>query len=70
MLRNTMFGPFSWLFRGFFVAAVLGKFYAYSPWNSLLIGFPRKQKIGVKNVGFKLMKLERNVDNFGREIWA
>ena len=26
----------SGLFRGFFVAPVLGKFYAYSPWNSLL----------------------------------
>ena len=35
---------FSWLFRGFFVAfswlfrgPVLGKFYAYSPWKSLLM---------------------------------
>ena len=27
----------SGLFRYFFVAPVLGKFYAYSPWNSLLI---------------------------------
>ena len=35
--RKTVFGPFSLLFRGFFVAPVLGKFYAYSPWNSLLI---------------------------------
>ena len=35
--RKTVFGPFSWLFRGFFVAPVLGKIYAYSPWNSLLI---------------------------------
>ena len=34
--RKTVFGPFSLLFRGFFVAPVLGKFYAYSPWNSLL----------------------------------
>ena len=34
--RKTLFGPFSLLFRGFFVAPVLGKFYAYSPWNSLL----------------------------------
>ena len=29
-----MFGCFSWLFRGFFL---LGKFYAYSPWKSLLM---------------------------------
>ena len=28
---------FSWLFRGFSVALILGKFYAYSPWKSLLI---------------------------------
>ena len=35
--RKTVFGPFLWFFRGFFVAPVLGKFYAYSPWNSLLI---------------------------------
>ena len=45
--RETVFGPFSslfrgffvifsWFFRGFFVAPVLGKIYAYSPWNSLL----------------------------------
>ena len=41
--RKTVFGPFSllfvvfsWFFRGFFVAPVLGKFYAYSPWNSHL----------------------------------
>ena len=34
--RKAVFGPFSLLFRGFFVAPVLGKFYAYSPWNSLL----------------------------------
>ena len=41
--RKTVFGlfryffvAFSWFFRGFFVAPVLGKFYAYSPWNSLL----------------------------------
>ena len=34
--RKTVFGPFSLLFRGFFVAPVSGKFYAYSPWNSLL----------------------------------
>ena len=31
--RKTVFGPFSLLFRGFFVAFFLGKFYAYSPWN-------------------------------------
>ena len=31
---------FSWFFRGFFVALILGKFYAYSPWKSLLICFP------------------------------
>ena len=31
---------FSWLFRGFFVALILGKFYAYSPWNSLLTPGP------------------------------
>ena len=30
------FVVFSWLFRGFFVALILGKFYAYSPWKSLL----------------------------------
>ena len=35
--RKTVFGPFSLLFRGFFVAPVLGKFYAYSPWNSLFV---------------------------------
>ena len=29
--RKTVFGPFSLLFCGFFVAPVLGKFYAYSP---------------------------------------
>ena len=29
--RKTVFGPFSWFFRGFFVAPVLGKIYAYSP---------------------------------------
>ena len=34
--RKTVFGPFLLLFRGFFVAPVLGKFYAYSPWKSLL----------------------------------
>ena len=34
--RKTVFGPFSLLFRGFFVALILGKFYAYSPWKSLL----------------------------------
>ena len=34
---------FSWLFRGFFVAPVLGKFYAYSPWNSLLSEIAAKQ---------------------------
>ena len=34
--RKTVFEPFSLLFRGFFVAPALGKFYAYSPWNSLL----------------------------------
>ena len=38
----VFFVAFSWLFRGFFV---LGKFYAYSPWNSLLI-FDRKRKGG------------------------
>ena len=31
LLGKTVFGPFSWLFCGFFVALVLGKFYAYSP---------------------------------------
>ena len=44
LLRKTVFGRFSWLFRGFFrglfrgffVALILGKFYAYSPWKSLL----------------------------------
>ena len=36
--RKTVFGPFSLLSRGFFVASVLGKFSAYSPWNSLLRG--------------------------------
>ena len=40
--KKTVFGPFSYFFvvfswRRFFVALVLGKFYAYSPWNSLLI---------------------------------
>ena len=32
-----VFVAFSWFFRGFFVAPVLGKIYVYSPWNSLLI---------------------------------
>ena len=36
LLGKTVFGCFSWLFRGFFVALILGKFYAYSPWKSLL----------------------------------
>ena len=35
-LLRYFFVVFSWLFRGFFVAPVLGKFYAYSPWKSLL----------------------------------
>ena len=30
------FVVFAWLSRGFFVAPVLGKIYAYSPWKSLL----------------------------------
>ena len=34
--RKTVFGPFSCFCRGFFVALILGKFYAYSPWKSLL----------------------------------
>ena len=36
--RKTVFEPFSLLFRCFFRGffPVLGKFYAYSPWNSLL----------------------------------
>ena len=33
--RKTV--AFSWLLRGFFVVLILGKFYAYSPWKSLLI---------------------------------
>ena len=33
---SGLFVTFSWFFRVFFVAPVLGKFYAYSPWNSLL----------------------------------
>ena len=45
--RNTVFGPFSWFFcgffRGFFVPPVLGKIYAYSPWNSLLTQFQEKR---------------------------
>ena len=32
-LFRYFFVVFSWLFRGFFVAPVLGKFYAYLPWN-------------------------------------
>ena len=47
LLRKTVFGhsswlfrgffvAFPWLFRGFFVALTLGKFYAYSPWKRLL----------------------------------
>ena len=54
--KKTVFGRFSWLFcgffvafRGFFVALILGKFYAYSPWNSLLTlgnpGRPNPQNI-------------------------
>ena len=31
---RAFFVTFSWFFRGFFVAPVLGKFYAYSPWKS------------------------------------
>ena len=31
---KTVFGPFSLLFS--WLAPVLGKIYAYSPWNSLL----------------------------------
>ena len=31
---------------------------------------PHKQKLGVKNCGFKHLKLKKNVDNFGREFWA
>ena len=34
------------LFRYFFVAPVLGKFYAYSPWNSFLCPFPKKKEKG------------------------
>ena len=30
------FVVFLWLFCGFFVALISGKFYAYSPWKSLL----------------------------------
>ena len=40
--RKTVFGPFSLLFRGFFVAPVLGEFYAYSPWNILKWGTSRR----------------------------
>ena len=40
LLRKTVFWAFfvafSWFFRCFFVALILGKFYAYSPWKSLL----------------------------------
>ena len=44
LLSRTVFGPFSWLlcgffvafFFGFFVALVLGKIYTYSPYKSLL----------------------------------
>ena len=32
----AFFVAFSWFFRGFFVAPVSGKIYAYSPWNNLL----------------------------------
>ena len=35
--RKTVFMAFLWLFRGFSVALVLGKLYAYSPGKSLLI---------------------------------
>ena len=34
------------------------------------LGFPHKQNIGMKNVGFEKVKLERNADNSGREFWA
>ena len=44
LLRKTVFGRFSWLFRGFFVALILGKFYAYSPWKSLLRCWPHREK--------------------------
>ena len=35
--RATCLGVFSRLFRGLFVALMLGTFYAYSPWKSLLM---------------------------------
>ena len=38
-LEKQCSGLFSLLFRGFFVAPILGKFYEYSPWNSLLTQF-------------------------------
>ena len=46
--RKTVFGPFSLLFRGFFVAPVLGKLYAYSPWNSLLSESVRGSNFAVR----------------------
>ena len=36
-----------------------------------ILGLPRKQKIGVKNIWVqKKRKFERNADNFGCEFWA
>ena len=41
-LEKQCSGLFRGFFRGFFVAPVLGKIYAYSPWNSLLkLGLPK-----------------------------
>ena len=36
----------------------------------VFLGLPRKQKIGVKKKGVEKVKLERNVDDSGREFWA
>ena len=44
--RNTVSG----LFRDFFVASVLGKIYAYSPWNSLL----SREEQSVRSKGARL----------------
>ena len=45
------------VFRGFPVALILGKFYAYSPWKSLLIPRPADvlgpDKWGIAQVGFR-----------------
>ena len=49
------------LFRGFFVAPVLGKMYAYSPWNSLDLGAVKETHKQVpKQTGTKMPTLKNS----------